>query len=285
MKTVRNILEMSEISLKEIISGRKTGFVPTMGALHEGHLSLVKAARSENDTVTVSIFVNPIQFGPAEDFGVYPRPIARDTSLLEAAGVDYLFLPSAEDMYGNNFETYIDLERLPGHLCGLRREGHFRGVATVVAKLFNIIKPNKAYFGQKDYQQALIIRKMAADLNFTTEIKTVPIIREQNGLALSSRNRYLTEKQKTEASSIYKALRNGEKLILEGERNAGVIIQDISGFISNNITNSKIDYVSAADPDTLVDIDIVNDGVLLAAAVYIGTTRLIDNILVKINKD
>jgi pantoate--beta-alanine ligase len=282
MKTVMNIPGMSEISLKEIISGRKIGFVPTMGALHDGHLSLVKAARSENDTVIVSIFVNPIQFGPAEDFSKYPRTVQQDTLLLEAAQADYLFLPSAEEMYGKNFETYVDLGKLPGHLCGLRREGHFRGVATVVAKLFNIVKPFNSYFGQKDYQQAVILRRMAADLNFSTSIKIVPIVRAQNGLALSSRNKYLTEKQRSEASFIYRALQSGEKLIREGERKTGDVIQNISDIITRNIAGSRIDYVSAADPDTLEDIDTIKDGVLLAAAVYVGTTRLIDNILVEL---
>ncbi len=280
MKIVENISEMSSITRNEIFSGKKIGLVPTMGALHDGHLSLVRAARRENEIVTVSIFVNPIQFGPNEDFNKYPRTLEQDSILLKHENTDYLFLPSSEQMYGSFFETYIDLKNLPRHLCGLKREGHFRGVATVVAKLFNITIPHTAYFGQKDYQQALIIKRMAADLNFSTEIKIIPIVRETNGLAMSSRNKYLTDKQKDEASAIYRALKLGEDLILGGEKRSQVIIGKIEDFILTNSTGSRVDYISIADPESLSDIEILENKVLIAAAVYIGNTRLIDNIIV-----
>ena len=281
MKTVGNISEMTSISKNEIIKGKKIGFVPTMGALHEGHLSLVREARLDNDVTVTSIFVNPIQFGPNEDFNKYPRSIEHDSELLRNENIDYLFLPDAGQMYGNNFETYIDLKNLPAHLCGLKREGHFQGVATVVAKLFNIVMPHTAYFGQKDYQQALIIKRMIADLNFSIDIKIMPIVRENTGLALSSRNQYLTQTQKKEASAIYLALKLGEKLILGGENRSSVVINNVKEFILANIEDAKIDYVCASDPENLSDIDKIENGVLLAAAVYVGSTRLIDNILIR----
>jgi pantoate--beta-alanine ligase len=281
MKTVGNISEMTSISKNEIIKGKKIGFVPTMGALHEGHLSLVREACLDNDITVTSIFVNPIQFGPDEDFNKYPRSIEHDSELLRNENIDYLFLPDAGQMYGNNFETYIDLKNLPAHLCGLKREGHFQGVATVIAKLFNIVMPHMAYFGQKDYQQALIIKRMTADLNFSIDIKIMPIVRENTGLALSSRNHYLTETQKKEASAIYRALKLGEKLILGGENRSSVVINNVEEFILANIKDAKIDYVCASDPENLSDIDKIKNGVLLAAAVYVGSTRLIDNILIR----
>jgi pantoate--beta-alanine ligase len=280
MKPVSSIPEMSSIARKAAFSGKRIGFVPTMGALHEGHLSLVREARRENDIVMVSIFVNPIQFGPNEDFNKYPRTIERDSVLLQSENVDYLFIPGAAEMYGGSFETYIDLKTLPQHLCGLKREGHFRGVATVVAKLFNIVMPNTAYFGQKDYQQALIIKRMAADLNFSTDIRVMPIVREKNGLAMSSRNKYLTDKQKDEASIIYRSLKSGEKLILGGEKTSASIIGKIGDSICKNLEGSRIDYISIANPETLSDIEVIEGDALIAAAVYVGNTRLIDNILI-----
>jgi pantoate--beta-alanine ligase len=283
MKIIENINEMHQVSLKNIISHKTIGFVPTMGALHEGHLSLVREARRENDITVVSIFVNPTQFGPNEDFDKYPRTFEDDCELLRKEKTDYLFYPSTEGMYGKNFETTIDLKILPNHLCGLSRPGHFQGVATIVAKLFNIIRPDIAYFGQKDYQQAQIIKKITDDLNFFIDIRIMPIIREAGGLALSSRNRYLSQREKEEASNLYKALLLGKKLIMGGENNSNVIIKKLEEYITLNIHNVKIDYISVADTATLSEIKLIENDVIIALAVFIGSTRLIDNIIVKIN--
>ncbi len=280
MKIIENILEMHEISLKNCNSGKTTGFVPTMGALHEGHLSLIREARRENDIVTASIFVNPIQFGPNEDLNKYPSTFEADCGLLKQEKADYLFFPSARDMYSADFESAVDLKDLPVHLCGLSRPGHFRGVATVVAKLFNIVRPDNAYFGQKDYQQALIIKKMNEDLNFFINIRIMPIYREPGGLAMSSRNKYLTLKEKEEASALFRALKLGEKLIGDGETDSETIIKKMKDYILNGIMKAKIDYISIADPVSLREINTIESGAVIALAVFIGAARLIDNIIV-----
>jgi len=281
MIIIEETAKMRQTSEKLRFSGKTIGFVPTMGALHEGHLSLVRAARAENDIVIVSIFVNPIQFGPNEDFNKYPRTFDKDCSLLEKEKVDFLFFPSVDEMYGENFETYVDLKNLPNHLCGLKREGHFRGVATVVAKLFNITLPHRSYFGQKDYQQAQIIRRMVEDLNFFIDIKIMPIVREKSGLAMSSRNQYLTEKQKEKASVLYESLKLGEKLIQKGLTSPEEIKKEMQKLILKKVPEARIDYISIADLNTLEEIQSISGSVLIALAVYIGNTRLIDNEIVR----
>jgi len=281
MIIIEETAKMRQTSEKLRFSGKTIGFVPTMGALHEGHLSLVRTARDENDIVIVSIFVNPIQFGPNEDFNKYPRTFDNDCSLLEKEKVDFLFFPSVDEMYGENFETYVDLKNLPNHLCGLKREGHFRGVATVVAKLFNITLPHRSYFGQKDYQQAQIIRRMVEDLNFFIDIKIMPIVREKSGLAMSSRNQYLTEEQKEKASVLYESLKLGEKLIQKGLNSPEEIKKEMQKLILKKVPEARIDYISIADLNTLEEISSISGSVLIALAVYIGNTRLIDNEIVR----
>lgn len=272
---------MSVLS-EQLIRKKKTiGFVPTMGALHEGHLSLVRQARKENHFVVASIFVNPTQFGPAEDLSRYPRPFENDKALLEKEKCDFLFYPSARHMYPEGFETYVDVEELPDHLCGLSRPGHFRGVTTVVAKLFNIVRPATAYFGQKDYQQSVIIRKMVQDLNMPVQVRVMPVVREKDGLAMSSRNRYLSEKERKDAPVLWQALTAGSDMIRTGERDASVIVKTVRDMIRTEIPYAKIDYVSVADPETLEDLKAVTGGVVIALAVYLGKTRLIDNVIVR----
>ncbi len=282
MKIINKPAHMQKYSLHSRAAGKKIGFVPTMGALHDGHISLVKAARKENDIVVVSIFVNPIQFGPNEDLGKYPRTFENDCRLLKNEKTDFLFFPSVKDMYGDHFETFIDLKNLPCHLCGLKRPGHFQGVATVVAKLFNIVMPDISYFGQKDFQQARIIKRMTEDLNFPIKIKVIPIVREKNGLAMSSRNKYLSDDEKRQASALNKSLQLGKKLVLDGGTKSSPIIKSMRDFIMKEIPKAKIDYISITDPENLKDADKINGNVLIALAVFIGSTRLIDNLLVKI---
>lgn len=273
-------IQQEIIDLKR--SGKTIGFVPTMGALHEGHLSLVRRCREENDIAVVSIFVNPKQFGPKEDYQKYPRNFERDKELLEKENVDYIFYPSVEDMYPEGYETYVDLERLPNHLCGLSRPGHFRGVATVVAKLFNIVQPDKAYFGQKDYQQAKIIKRMVEDLNFPIEIIVMPIVREDDGLAMSSRNAYLSPDERKNANVLYKSLQKAKDLIMSGEREVSKIKDEMIKILSS--VESRIDYVEIVEPETLESVDRIPDkgSVVVALAVYIGNARLIDNEIIHI---
>ncbi len=280
------IIREPEVIQKEIIelkrSGKRIGFVPTMGALHDGHLSLVRQSKKENDITVVSIFVNPTQFGPNEDYQRYPRPFEKDKELLEKEEVDYLFYPSVEDMYPEGYETYVILEKLPNHLCGLSRPGHFKGVATVVTKLFNIVQPDRAYFGQKDYQQAKIIQKMVRDLNFPIQIVMMPIVRESNGLAMSSRNTYLSEKERNDATVLYRSLRKAKEMILSGEKDVSKIKEEMKKIISS--VNSRIDYIEIVDPETLESLEIIpkNGKVVVAVAVFIGSARLIDNEIVEI---
>jgi pantoate--beta-alanine ligase len=285
MKVISSPLEIQRemIALKK--QGKSIGFVPTMGALHEGHLSLVRQARKENDIVVVSIFVNPTQFGPNEDFERYPRQFDKDKELLERENVDYIFYPSVSEMYPEGYETYVYLEKLPEHLCGLSRPGHFRGVATVVAKLFNIVQPDKAYFGQKDYQQALIIKKMVRDLNFPIEIVVMPIVREYDGLAMSSRNMYLSHEERKNANVLYKSLQRAKELIKGGERDVNKIKKEMEKIISS--VPSRIDYIEIVHPETLDSLEVIPgkgviDRVVVAVAVFIGSARLIDNEIVEL---
>lgn len=278
-KTVRQI--KIEIN-KAIRAGKSVGFVPTMGYLHDGHLSLIKRARKENDIVVVSIFVNPTQFGEGEDLESYPRDLDRDCRLVEKEGTDFVFAPSAEEMYPHGYMSYVDVEgNITKQLCGKSRVGHFKGVATVVSKLFNIVTPNKAYFGQKDAQQVAVLEQMVRDLNFNIEIVPCPIVREADGLALSSRNTYLSQKERQDALILSKSLIEAEEMIKNGERDAA----KIKNFIINNIKTveyADIDYVEIVNAKTLEDLDQIQGDVLIALAVKIGKPRLIDNIRLEV---
>ncbi len=281
MKIIEHIIEMQDISLLLKKENKTIGFVPTMGALHEGHLSLVRKAKEDNDIVVVSIFVNPIQFGPNEDFKKYPRTFDKDKELLQKENVDYIFFPSMKEMYPQGFETYVNLKSLPNHLCGLSRPGHFEGVATVVAKLFNIVMPDNSYFGQKDYQQAKIIERMTKDLNMRIKIHTLPIVREKDGLAMSSRNSYLSTEERKKALSLYNSLLLAKNLIEKGEKDPQKIKKEMENKIKEIAPDAKIDYISIVNPETLEDVEKINDDIVIALAVFIGSTRLIDNMIIK----
>lgn len=257
-------------------AGLSVGLVPTMGYLHEGHKSLIDRAVKENDRVVVSVFVNPMQFGPTEDLASYPRDLNRDAALCEAAGADLIFNPEPENMYSKDFSSFIDMNTLTKGLCGKSRPIHFRGVCTVVGKLFNIVQPDKAYFGQKDAQQLAVIRHMVNDLNFNLEIVGCPIIREKDGLAKSSRNTYLSPEERQAALILSKSLERGRELIEAGERDAETIKQAITELIQTEPL-AKIDYVELVDWNTLEPVERIEGPVLNAIAVYIGKTRLIDN--------
>ena len=256
--------------------GLSVALVPTMGYLHEGHKSLMERARKENDKVVVSIFVNPMQFGPNEDLESYPRDLDRDSKICEAAGVDLIFHPEVEEMYGPDFHAYVDMHTLPEKLCGASRPVHFRGVQTVVSKLFHIIPADRAYFGQKDAQQLAIIRRMVIDLNFDIEIIGCPIIREEDGLAKSSRNTYLSEEERKQAVILNQSLEAAMDAINAGEKDAAKVKQIIIDKL-HTCPLAKIDYVEVVSFDTIQPIEKVEGAVLIAIAVYIGTTRLIDN--------
>ncbi len=253
--------------------------VPTMGFLHEGHLSLLREGKRYGDHIILSIFVNPTQFGPGEDFETYPQDFESDSAAAEKEGVDIVFAPEIADLYGDNFETYISLENLPRHLCGLSRPTHFRGVATIVAKLFHIAKPHAAVFGSKDYQQLAIIRRMTADLNMDIKIVGAPIVREPDGLAMSSRNAYLTPEQRQSAPVLYSSLLAARQMVREGETDAAAIIQKTAERIQA-VPETAIDYITICDSETLEDVETVTGPVLMALAVYIGSRcRLIDNMI------
>jgi pantoate--beta-alanine ligase len=254
------------------------GFVPTMGYLHEGHLSLVRRARAENDRVAVSIFVNPTQFGPHEDYARYPRDLERDLRLLEPLGVDLVFVPSVEEMYPPGFQTWVIVEEVSRPLEGASRPGHFRGVATVVTKLFNILQPDRAYFGQKDAQQTVVIRRMVQDLNIPVEIVICPTVREPDGLAMSSRNTYLNPEERRAATALFRALQAAKARYEAGERDAERLREAMREVIRAEPL-ARIDYVSVAHPETLQELERVEGPALLSLAVYIGTTRLIDNLM------
>lgn len=256
------------------------GFVPTMGYLHEGHLALVRRARAECPSVAVSIFVNPTQFGPREDFARYPRDPERDLALLEKEGVDLVFMPEAEEMYPPGFDTWVEVGTITRRLEGRARPGHFRGVATVVCKLFNIVQPRRAYFGEKDAQQLRVVRKMVRDLNLPVEIVPVPTVREPDGLALSSRNVYLSPEERQQALALSAALRLAQELVARGERRASVIRARMRRRIRQE-PDARIDYVSVADAETLEELAVVDRPALVSLAVRIGTTRLIDNVVVE----
>jgi pantoate--beta-alanine ligase len=266
--------------------GRTVGLVPTMGALHAGHLSLIEAARAETGYVVVSIFVNPTQFGPNEDLNRYPRPLQRDLELCEKTGVDLVFHPQPAVMYPPGYRTFAEVSELQDVLCGASRPGHFRGVATVVLKLFNLVQPDRAYFGQKDAQQVCIIRQMVRDLNVPVEIHVCPIVREADGLALSSRNEYLGSEERRRATVLYRALTEAKRRIETGERDAAAVRQGMAELIAS-VPGTVLDYAAVVDADSLQDLSRIDAGrpVLLALAVRIGGTRLIDNLLVPFSRE
>ena len=263
-------------AIKKLRLVKPVGFIPTMGFLHEGHLSLVRKARDENRSVVVSIFINPAQFTPGEDFDRYPRSPGRDLALLGKEGTDIVFMPSIAELYPERFDSWVEVGKITRRLEGVSRPEHFRGVTTVVAKLFNIIRPNKAYFGQKDAQQAAVIRKMVADLNMNLEVVTMPTVREPDGLAMSSRNTYLDPEHRRAATVLFRALSLAQQLWLQGEMDAGKLRRQMVELIREEPL-AGIDYVSVADNETLDELDRVIPPALVSLAVKIGHTRLIDN--------
>ncbi len=267
---------MQELATRTRAAGKKIVLVPTMGYLHEGHLSLIREGIRHGDEIVVSIFVNPTQFGPSEDLDAYPRDFERDCRLAEEAGATVVFSPEAGDLYGRNFQTYVTLEKLPAHLCGISRPVHFRGVATVVTKLFHIVKPHTAVFGQKDFQQLLVIRQMVRDLNFGIDIIGAPIMREADGLAMSSRNAYLTPDQRKQALCLSRSLRKAREMVESGITDASEIIRAAESEITRH-PETAIDYIALADTETLEDTAVIDRPTLMALAVQVGKTRLIDN--------
>lgn len=278
MKIVRSVNRMFKISSAARRAGRRIGFVPTMGALHQGHLSLIRAARRENDLVVVSIFVNPLQFGPKEDFKRYPRAFSRDKRLCRDEKVDFVFFPPAGQIYPEDFKTTVLVKGLSDLLCGSFRLGHFQGVATVVSKLFNIVSADTAYFGQKDAQQTVIIRQMVRDLNIPVKIRVMPIVREKDGLAMSSRNIYLSPRERQDARVLPEALELAKTLMQSGQRDSRVLIGRMRKLILRK-KNAKIDYIAVVDGGTLRPLKKVSSGCLILAAVFFGRTRLIDNLI------
>ncbi len=278
MEVITKINRMKAVIRKERAQGRRVGFVPTMGALHEGHLSLVRRAARVCDIVVVSVFVNPAQFGPKEDFDKYPRHLAHDVDLLTKYGVDYVFAPTVDDVYPKDFETYVEVEGLSGKLCGASRPGHFRGVATVVAKLFAVVDPHAAFFGQKDAQQVIVLRKMVRDLGFAVAIHVCPIVREADGLAMSSRNVYLSPAERAAAPLLHKCLCRAASMVMEGERRAEAILAEMKRQIAAEPL-ARLDYVEIVDTVFLESRETLKGEMLVAIAVYFGTTRLIDNLL------
>ena len=280
MKVYKGISELRNTIASIKKNSRLIGFIPTMGYLHEGHVSLIRKARLDTDCVVVSIFVNPIQFGPKEDFKRYPRDLDRDLKLCKANAVDIVFAPEAESIFPEDFLTYVNVEGLSDVLCGSSRPGHFKGVTTIVAKLFNIVRPNIAYFGQKDAQQAVVIEKMVKDLNMPLRIRVMPTVREKDGLAMSSRNIYLKPEERKEALSLYKSLKLAEELYKKGERNPEAIISKMRNLILRH-RDLNIDYISIVDINTLKTIDRISGKALVAVAAWVGKTRLIDNVVLK----
>lgn len=283
MKVAKTIESIRSLVRTARSQGKKVGLVPTMGALHIGHILLIEAAVKQTDLVVVSIFVNPIQFGPGEDFEKYPRPLDADLQVARKAGVDVVFVPAVSQMYPAENLTWVTVEKLTEPLCGRFRPRHFRGVTTVCAKLFNIVQPDVAYFGQKDAQQAIVIKRMVADLNMPLEVVICPTVREPDGLAISSRNQYLTRQQRKDATYVYKSLQKCQEMIDAGTKNAQKIITEMRKILQQ-IPSIEIEYVSVVDAETLENIDQIAGKVLTAIAVKIGRARLIDNILMDTSK-
>ncbi len=279
VQVVRRIKEMQKISDRLRKEGKRIGLVPTMGYLHEGHVSLVREAKERSDSVVASIFVNPTQFGPGEDFERYPRDEEGDKAKLERAGVEFLFIPEAQEMYPPRYQTYIEATEVSKGLCGDFRPGHFRGVATVVAKLFNIVKPHVAVFGEKDYQQLLVIKKMVEDLNFDIEIIPGTLIREEDGIAMSSRNTYLSPANRKKATVLHQSLEKGKDLFESGERRASALVHAVKKNIES-VEGVSVQYVEIRDAETLERVDQVSGPAVIAIAAMVGPVRLIDNILI-----
>ncbi len=277
MKIITTINEMRSFSESHRMRGRKLGFVPTMGFLHEGHLSLMRRARQENDILVASVFVNPTQFGPSEDLDRYPRDAEGDRAKCEASGVDALFMPQALELYPEKPVVFVAVEGVSEVLEGALRPGHFRGVATIVAKLFNIVKPHRAYFGQKDFQQCVVIKRMVAGLNLDVEVSVLPTVREQDGLAMSSRNSYLNEAERRAAAVIWRALSEGERLFRTGQRDVALLQSAVRGVLTQE-PGLPIDYVELVDPDSLLPTAVVESRTVILVAVRVGRTRLIDNL-------
>ncbi|WP_455257600.1 pantoate--beta-alanine ligase [Peptoniphilus asaccharolyticus] len=282
MKVVKTVDEVREVVNPIKLSGKKIAIVPTMGFLHDGHMSLVKRAREENDFVMVSIFLNPTQFGPNEDLDNYPKDLESDLKKCEANGVDLVFTPAVEDMYDNH-RTYVRVEEVTSQLCGVSRPIHFEGVCTVVSKLFNISKADRGYFGQKDAQQLAVLRKMVKDLNFDIELIGCPIVREEDGLAMSSRNKYLSEQERKDALCLYNSIKKAKYIIGKGVA-AKDIIQAMTEVI-NEVSYAKIDYIQVVDTEFLQPVDVIEDDVLVALAVDMGSARLIDNFTYEVEND
>jgi pantoate--beta-alanine ligase len=280
MLVLKTIAETRRACAQIRAAGKTLGLVPTMGALHEGHLSLVRAAQTDCNAVAVTIFVNPTQFGPKEDFASYPRTLDQDCQTLEAAGVDLVFAPSVEEMYPSGASTFVEVAGLSERLDGASRPGHFRGVATVVAKLFNIFMPDHAYFGQKDAAQVAVLRKMVRDLRFGVQLDVCPTVREPDGLALSSRNRNLSSEERRQALVLSRALRTVEKQAQGGERDSGKLLAEAIRVLQEEPA-VLVDYCRIVDPDTLEDVADVRHGALVAVAARVGSTRLIDNLLIQ----
>lgn len=280
-KLVKTIKDLRQLVKKSREQGKTIGFVPTMGYLHEGHLSLVRESKKDCDVSIMSIFVNPIQFGPQEDYRQYPRDLKRDMLLAKSAGVDIVFYPEDKEMYTKEHLSFVNVDRMSNCLCGVTRPGHFKGVATIVAKLFNIVQPDIAYFGQKDAQQVRIIQKLTEDLNFPVKIKVMPIIREKDGLAMSSRNKYLSFQEHKDALALYEALERAREMIQHGQRSINVINSVMREIIERRKT-TKIDYIGFVDADTLSPLKEIKGKVLIAVATWFGTTRLIDNLIVQV---
>ena len=278
MLVLATIAETRSACARIRAEGKTLGLIPTMGALHQGHLSLVRAAQASCDAVAVSIFVNPTQFGPKEDFAGYPRNLEQDCRTLDAAGVDMVFAPSAEEMYPKGASTFVEVAGLSDHLDGASRPCHFRGVATVVTKLLHIFAPDHAFFGQKDAAQVAVLRKMVRDLLFPVQLDVCPTVREPDGLALSSRNSYLSPEQRRQAVVLSRALRAVQREAEGGEKDAGKLLA-VALRILQEEPAAQVDYCRIVDPDTLEDVDYVGDGALVAVAARVGTTRLIDNLL------
>lgn len=283
MKTVQKIEEMRAVLMEPKSLGKSVGFVPTMGYLHEGHLSLVRASLEDAGLTVVSIFVNPTQFGPKEDFKEYPRDLERDRTLLEKLGIDFLFYPDSTEMYPPDYKTYVEVQSLQNIWEGRSRPGHFRGVCTVVLKLFNIIQPDVAFFGQKDAQQAILLKKMVKDLNLNVRIEVKPTVREEDGLALSSRNVYLDPGQRKAALCLSRSLEEAARMIRSGERQTAPILDKMTAII-NEEDLAKLDYIAIVDGCSLEPLDEIKKEALIAIAVYFGRIRLIDNIMVSVEE-
>src|SRR5208283_195148 len=276
MRIIKSVKQMQSFSTSLRMDGKKIAFVPTMGYFHEGHLSLMKEAKKMADCSVVSIYVNPTQFGPKEDFSKYPRDLDRDLKMAESVNVDVIFYPPDKEMYPANYQTYVDVEKVTQNLCGMSRQGHFRGVATVCNKLFNIVKPDFAVFGKKDFQQLVTIKRMVDDLNIDIQIVGSPTVRELDGLAMSSRNKYLNKDERKSALTLFKALKLAQKLYSKGEKKSSVIITEVEKLIKR-ASFTAIDYIKICDTRTLKDADKIKNQSVIALAVKVGNTRLIDN--------